>query len=669
MNDRQRTVEELCRKLKPVMGEKIDKIYLKYQLTEKREKKDEIYQALAVLFEKHLGVTLLGEKILLEPPLDKTVSGEYGIGAVTYADKEIAQFGLSEKDWVRHVCISGMSGSGKTNAAFVVLKSFIAAKKPFIVFDWKKSFRPLLHLDKSILNFTVGNNKVSNLFKININRPPVGIDAKEWINTLIDLICESFFASFGVHKILRNTLDKAFRDFGVYNGSNNYPTWRHIKNRLERAEEDLGRKRREGEWMESALRIADSLTFGNFGEAICSDDKYAMSVDELMSSKIIFELQSLNNSEKKFFAEYILSWIYFYKKANNETSKKLEAVIVVDEAHNVFLKDKPSFIKESITDLVYREMREFGVGLVCLDQHISKLSDTVAGNSATIIAFQQILPDDVNTISHIFQMQYDKKWFTMLPVGSAIVKLAERYYLPFMINVPLVKESQEKVTDKEIKELMSKKIKFSKRMKVHTEGMDEEKLVAKLQKVDALFQYTGVETNGDLKDVAVRPEDVDASLIKKKSKPQKIKEHYNTINHLQEEIVQELKELLGAGFPESKIRQYFLKRGYKAADIARAMKNVKAKIERDMIRPGELNVKQLKAFIRKNNMIGVCLKKLVKKPMSTSELYKCMSFSARKGNDMKKTMIAFHLIREVEERSERGRKKMIHVTELCKQCL
>jgi len=195
---RQVTIEDMCKRLKPVLGDKIDKLYLKYQIADKREKKEEIQSALALLYEKHLGVSLLGEKILLDPPKKGVVYGKYPIGAVTYADRELSQFGLNERDWVRHVCICGMSGSGKTNCAFMILKSFVDNTKPFIVFDWKKSFRPLLYLDKGINLFTIGNNKVSNFFRININRPPEGIDPKEWINILIDLICESFFASFGV---------------------------------------------------------------------------------------------------------------------------------------------------------------------------------------------------------------------------------------------------------------------------------------------------------------------------------------------------------------------------------------------------------------------------------------------------------------------------------------
>ncbi|MEM4267129.1 MAG: hypothetical protein QW404_03695, partial [Candidatus Nanoarchaeia archaeon] len=114
-------VEELCKKLKPVFGKKIDRLYLQYTLTDSREKRAEIEQALSVLYEKHLNTTLLDEKILLPPPKQDVIAGEYPLGIVSYADRDLYPFGLGEKDWIRHVCITGMSGSGKTMLAFVIL--------------------------------------------------------------------------------------------------------------------------------------------------------------------------------------------------------------------------------------------------------------------------------------------------------------------------------------------------------------------------------------------------------------------------------------------------------------------------------------------------------------------------------------------------------------------
>ncbi len=449
---RQLTTEEICRKLKPVFGKKIDEIYLKYVMAEDREEREEIAHILNALYEKNLS-KLLDNSVLLEPPAQDIIDGEYPLASISYAGKKLHDFNLREQDWIRHLCISGMSGSGKTTLAFHIVGNFIKKNKPFLIFDWKKSFRPLMTLDSEIMCFTVGNNSISNLFKLNINKPPKGVNPKEWINVLCDLVGESFFTSYGVHKVLLETLDDAYKEYGIYKGSENYPTWNYIKWRLEtKLEKSRGR---ESGWLESALRIASVLTFGDFGNILNYKGKQSISVEELLNKKVLFELNSLGNIEKKFFCEFILTYIYKLKKAKqSNTNGAFEHAILVDEAHNIFLKDKTNFVKESVTDMIYREMREYGTSLICLDQHISKLSDTVKGNSACHIAFQQQLPQDIWDVSGIMQLGDRKEFFSKLPVGTAIVKLAERYTNPFLIEVEKVDLMKNIVNDKEIKEKM-----------------------------------------------------------------------------------------------------------------------------------------------------------------------------------------------------------------------
>ena len=486
-----------------MLGSKIDKIYLRFALSHSNDERLEMEHAFKILYEKYLNTHLLSEKVLLEPPLKDEVCGEYPLGIVSYAEKEFYPFGLREREWIRHVCVSGMSGSGKTNLAFLIADNLMKKEKPFWIFDWKKSFRPLLLNDKEMLCFTVGNPKVANLFRVNINRPPKGVDPKEWLNLLSDLITESFFASFGVHKLISDVMDEVFRDFGVYRGSENYPTWFQIKDRLEeKAEAQHMRHGREAEWITSALRIAHVLTFGHFAAAINNKGEYEMSIEEMLDRRILFELHNLNNPEKKFFCEYLLAYVYKLKKANEFTGKDVfRNAIIVDEAHNIFIKDKTNFLNESVTDMIYREVREYGIALVCLDQHISKLSDTVVGNSATTIAFQQILPADVLTIASLMQMKDKSKYFSMIPVGHAIIRLSERYYQPFLIKVPFMSLKQEEVTDEAIRDRMTVKVRDDKRIRVFNDSVKITNLSKQVVKLNEMVNSSGVETLGDYSDL------------------------------------------------------------------------------------------------------------------------------------------------------------------------
>src|SRR4030042_1190878 len=439
------TVEDMSKKLKPILGAKIDTLYMNYSFTDDIEKKREIAQFIQALYLKYVSHAVLKNQILLEPPAKEVMGGEYPLGIISYAGNDIYAFNLREQDWQRHVCITGMSGSGKTTLAFQIIRNFIVRNKSFLIMDWKKSFRPLMLIDKEILLFTVGNETVSNGFKVNINRPPRGVPPKEWISILTDVILESFNACHGTAKIIAETLDEAFRDFMVYQGSENYPTWKQILDRLQEKENESRMNRRETEWLTTAVRIAHMLTFGDFGSALCTKGAEEMNVEEIMDKKIIFEMYSLNTVQKKFFCEYLLTYIYKLKKNLNMIAEEFKHAIIVDEAHNIFLREKPTFMRETVTDMIYRERREYGESLICLDQHISKLSETVVGNSACIIAFQQILPGDVEVISTLTQLRDKRNYFSMLDIGQAIVRLAERYNDPFMIKVPFIPLKRENV--------------------------------------------------------------------------------------------------------------------------------------------------------------------------------------------------------------------------------
>src|SRR3989344_4549064 len=574
------SVEELCRKLKPVFGKRIDILYLKYSVADSREKKTEIEGALHALYHKYLNSSMFSDKILLEPPAQEMIKGDYPLGKVVYPDNELYPFGLREQDWQRHLCISGMSGSGKTTFAYQILGNLILKKKPFIVFDWKISFRPFIKIDPEVMLFTVGNDNVSNLFKININRPPKGIHPKEWINLLCDIINEAFFASYGVHKVLLETLDQAFKDFGVYGGSENYPTWFQIKDRLEEREaEQAKRTGRESEWLASAARIAHALTFGGFGEALK------------------------------------------YKKANMLESRDFKNAILVDEAHNIFLKDRPTFMKEVITDVIYREIREYGTSLICLDQHVSKLSDVVAGNSACNIAFQQMLPQDVDTISGIMQMRDFKlkKYFSMLPVGYAIVKLVERFHSPFLIKAPFIDTKKHPVTDDMIREKMRDLMKYDKRMKVFEESCSVDKLQARIAKTDLMMKSIAVDTG--IKEAELRG-------LTKKDRP---KGMYNwnriIVNHVQEFLFDYACKQAESGFSIEAIHAKLEQEGYNRQDIDIALTNVRRKYQKELKRNASLEAtaKEIRADIRLSPEHIALLEMLQGQPgISTSELYRAL---------------------------------------------
>ena len=638
------TVEEICNKLRPVFGKKIDEIYFQYSIADGREEREEIIHLLNTLYQKNLN-KLLDKGVLLEPPRQELIDGDYSLATISYANKKLFDFTLREKDWPRHICITGMSGSGKTTFAFKIIEALNAHNKPYLIFDWKKSFRPLITKDNSILLFTVGNEKVSNLFKTNINQPPKGVAPKEWINVLSDLLTECFSASFGVHKVILETLDEAFKEWGIYHGSKNYPTWNHSKWRLEKKLEKT--QGREGGWLESALRVATVMTFGEFGKTMNYKGKKSVSVEELLDKKVIMELNSIGSIEKTFFCEFILTYIYKLKKARQtQANQRFDHAIIVDEAHNIFLKKPTNFTNETVTDMIYREMREYGTSLICLDQHVSKISDTVKGNSACHIAFQQQLPQDIYDISEIMQLRESRHYFSQLPVGSAIVKLAERYTLPFLIEVPNVEIRNQTITDEDIKS----------RMQAMELSRDHE------NKIDPEFNKA-IENPEPIKTIEPKP-------IKQTQEPVSttITDDEPLVNftEVQKAIHEFVTENLKAGIEleqiEKTLEQSKPQGNYTTSDIIKVI--------------NEVFKNQLVVTFKKNDTTPECIHSglnpdeqvfiefLQKNPthtMSTVEVYRQIDLSARKGTNIKNSLQEKELIKIKEIKYEKGWKKIIRL--------
>lgn len=702
------TVEEMCRKLKPVFGKKIDDLYLRYSIAETREEKDELTHFVNALYQKNLSV-LLSKSVLLEPPTEKEVAGEYPLAMVSYANKQLYPFALREQDWPRHVCISGMSGSGKTTLAFHILENFIRKDKPFLVFDWKKSFRPLMAIDDSLVTFTIGDDSTANRFKMNILRPPEGIAPKEWITILSDLLAESFSVSFGVHKVLIETIDELFEGWNVYGNNKDtniepgkyYPTWHHVKKMLE--DKSKKSRGREATWVESAMRIATLLTFGAFGKVVNYDGEKSISVEDILDKRVILEMNSLGNVEKKFFCEFVLTYIYKLKKSKQaRISNSFDHAILVDEAHNIFLKDKTTFVKESVTDMIYREMREYGTSLICLDQHISKLSDTVNGNSACHIAFQQQLPQDSLDVSRIMYLFDQKEIFSQLPVGSAVVKLSERYTSPFLIQIPFAKSRNIEVTNDDVMKRLKSFV-----LQLQIERNEDKEFNEKLIKPKPVQVPVKIKVgeSGLVKEVKVVRDSQDDFIQRS------IMGQMNALNNsvvedvevqeVEEDIFSQLKKLVElAEIPEEKVSKQDVLRDFisERLNLGEDLNTIREKL---ILHSDEENLVEIQIAINGfvedgsyneyGNMLPLeSFKKSEKHDIkininnrnlgyendeqkkfldylrqnpshrdATVELYEKMGFSARKGNKIKNELLDKGLITIREEKNQKGWKKII----------
>ena len=435
------------RKLKPILGEEeFTKAWEQLQLADPKTAR-----LLEFSLRKKLadttGVGRDNGDILLDPIPKNKSAGDLDLGRVHYGRQALHLFALRPSELIQHTAIFGRSGAGKTNVAFLLLRELSGLRVPFLVFDWKKNYRDLLRVRvfDDLVVYTVGRDEAPFFFNPLI--PPQGTRPKEWIKKLAEIMAHSYFLGEGVLYVLQEAIDSLYREFGVYDSSGTWPTFRDLHTRL-RARPVKGR---EASWMESTLRAVGVLNFGAMDQVLNSGAHFP--IEQLLKQKAVLELDGLANSDKTFLIEALLLWIHHHRM-NEPGRERLKHVLLVEEAHHVLLKKKQEMIgAEAVTDVILREVREFGEAIVLLDQLPSLISKPALENSFTTITMNLKEKGDVTAAAKAMLLESDEaRYLGRLPVGSAVVKLQARWVKPFLVRFPLFRIRKGVVTDYEVHE-------------------------------------------------------------------------------------------------------------------------------------------------------------------------------------------------------------------------
>ena len=380
------------------------------------------------------------KEILLSLPPKSKSKGLFNLGEVVYKNKKWP-FGISKKELMQNLAIFGRSGAGKTNVAFHIMEQLTRHKVPFLFLDWKRTARHLLpNLQKKVMLYTVGRN-VSQ-FQFNPFITPPGQEENVYINQIVDCLADAYTLGDGS----RSVLQKAIK--ACYENNNKSPTVKDIIQEIN----DMSDKNRVGNWKISALRALESLDFAN----ITSTDKRSQQelARSLLNQNTIIELDSLSQGAKKFIVPVLCLWLYSarLRRADRE---QLKYVIFIEEAHHVLYRQKQR-ANEALLEMLFRQCREIGLGIIALDQHPHLISSAVLGNTYTSICLNQKDPSDINKAAALSLVDTDDKhYFSMLPVGQGIVKLQDRWFQPILIQFPLVQIHKGKVTDEAISRYFS----------------------------------------------------------------------------------------------------------------------------------------------------------------------------------------------------------------------
>ena len=424
-------IQELCRQLKPVMGAKIDRLWSAYLAESDPGGKADIEQTLELLAAKHLGKSYEPDRSPFPPPPKKFAkSGDLRVGNVSYAGKELYPFFLKSVRLKEHLLIAGRSGSGKTNLTFVLMEGIMDCGIKVVALDWKRGYRDLMSRHKELRVYTIGRE--FSPFRFNPLIPPTGCEPHVWIKLIVDVIASAYLGGEGVISLLVAGLDHLYSQFGVFDRTQRgWPTIQDLLAWLR----TVKLKGRAAMWQASAERILLGMTYGEFGAVLNTQDN--SHVAELLDHNVVLEMDGLSSSsDRVLFSEALTLYLYRYRLAKGPQDK-LTNVIVLEEAHNLLLK-KSNESKESVLETSIRMVRQYGLGYVFVDQSASLLSSVAFANSYATIALSQKLRSDVQTIAGAMNLTDEQKQaLNTLPIGAAVVRLADEHPEPFLVKIPL----------------------------------------------------------------------------------------------------------------------------------------------------------------------------------------------------------------------------------------
>lgn len=424
-------IERLLRKLAPLMPDRVRRW---------RRNLDLVDHEMRVLIERQILVTahdVLGDfrdRLLLSLPPRTRIRGPIHLGLVLY-EKPRWPAGLDPKELTQNLAIFGRSGAGKTNVAFHLLEQLHQQRIPFLFLDWKRTARHLLpSFSRRVRLYTPG--RALRPFPFNPFIPPPGMEARVYAGHVIDVLGDAYTLGDAARSVLTKALGSLYADG---------KTAPHVDDVLDRVHTIPDGERVRG-WKASATRALEGLQQADLARGASQEEV----VTRLLDQSAILELDALSAANKAFLLPLLCLWVYSVKLADR-AREELRLVILVEEAHHLLYRHDAK--RESLMEMLLRQCRELGIGMIVVDQHPHLISSAALGNTYTSICLNLKDPRDITKAGALCLLDDEqRRHLSMLPVGQGIVKMQDRWKHPFVVRFPLVRCAKGAVTDEMLRE-------------------------------------------------------------------------------------------------------------------------------------------------------------------------------------------------------------------------
>lgn len=284
-----------------------------------------------------------------------------------------------------HLMIMGESGSGKTYAVQCLVAELAQRKIPSLLFDYGQSFE-LQTLDAQFTKFTGIREHLIGEEGLPINPLqifPKDIQGPKSVATRVSDVFDAAYRLGDIQrKVVIDAIRRAFERSGI--SETDSSTWKKelpslltLQNVLEEMTADKDYPN-----YKNAQGVAARLMTFFMLTSFRSDA--AWSWDSLLNDpehKVhVLQFRGLEGKTQRVLVELLLWHLFFFLKSSGQNP--LQLYCVLDEAHHL------SFREGGPTEVLLREARKFGLGIMFASQQPEDFSPVAFSNSASKLVFQ-----------------------------------------------------------------------------------------------------------------------------------------------------------------------------------------------------------------------------------------------------------------------------------------
>jgi DNA helicase HerA-like ATPase len=393
----------------------------------------------------------------LNPPRAADSGTALQIGRILEGGEEIGNlnYEVDIDTLTRHVFITGITGSGKSNTCRRLLASLMESGRNFLVIEPAKdeyvqlalAYNQAKTFDREIAVYLPGRTEWGGQPLEQLQLNPFDVirlpGATSQVMPHLDRLKSIFNASFPMYEILPVILEEALVDLYDSQGWLNEslppenvlcPTLSQLHDRITGLVRAKGYEQRITDNITAAMRTRiGSLMRGWKGHLF--DQPASTPWADLFDRPVVINLGLMgDDADKCFTMALLMNFMYEYRQAQYERagspeSSELRHLAIIEEAHRIlraahYTSDNANpqaKMGEMFADIL-AEIRAYGQGLAIIDQVPSKLVPDALKNTNLKIIHRLVAADDRNAMAGAMALTDDQaKVIARLKVGQAIV--------------------------------------------------------------------------------------------------------------------------------------------------------------------------------------------------------------------------------------------------------